>query len=325
MPVKTRTAVSPGGRFKVNLVCLLAASLLAMLIADVSLARAIRVDGTLQSIVTNVGDETVNDGSTGPLPIQSYEEDTTTGQPDFDAPLPFDINFFGEFYNEFYINENGNITFDAPFSGRPGDSDLSNTGMPILAPFFADVDMALGGRIFNGFFPLQNAIAITWTSADYFGQPDGEGNDMQIVIFDRSDVTGVAGDFDLEFNYRAGPDGMLWETGDRDGGVNGFGGASARVGFYDGFGTGYEIAGSGVPGALTGGDCLVNPLALNCNDYFFQFRGGLPYQDGRLLISVPEPGSLALFVTGLAIMVVGARRRVRPLHCASNRANRAGR
>lgn len=311
MPTEARTAAPGPGSETRGPAGLLLVALAFMALADSADARAIRVDDTLIRIGLNVGDETVDDGSTGPLPIQSYELDMD-GQPDFDSPLPFSINFFGETYNEFFINENGNVTFGSPFGGRPGDSDLANTGMPILAPFFADVDMFLGGRIFNGFFPFANAIAITWTSADYFGQPGGEGNDMQIVIIDRSDVTGVAGDFDLEFNYRAGGGGMLWETGDRDGGVNGFGGASARVGFYDGFGTGYEVAGSGVPGALTGEECETNPLALSCNDYFFQFRNGLPYQDGRLLISVPEPGSLALFVTGLACLLFGLRRRVSP-------------
>ena len=33
----------------------------------------------------------------------------------------------------------------------------------------------------------------------------------------------------------------------------------SRVGFFDGFGTGFEVAGSGTPGALLGLDCLANP------------------------------------------------------------------
>lgn len=281
---------------------LLAAACLASV--DSALARAIRVDDTLININFDVAPGTANDGSVGPLPLQSYELDTN-GQPDLGAPLPFSINLFGNTYSEFFLNENGSMTFGAPFAGRPGDSDLANTGMAILAPFFADVDVALGGRIFNGFFPFQNAIAITWTNARYFGQTDGTGNEFQIVIYDRSDVTGVAGDFDLEFNYRAGDGGMLWETGDRDGGTDGFGGNSARVGFYDGFGLGYEIPGSGVPGALLGQDCIDNPLALDCNNYFFQFRGGLPFQDGRAL--VPEPGTLLLF--GIGLVGLGFARR----------------
>ena len=51
----------------------------------------------------------------------------------------FTINFFGTNYTDLYVNNNGNVTFNAalatftPF-GIPGG------GIPIIAPFFADVD-----------------------------------------------------------------------------------------------------------------------------------------------------------------------------------------
>lgn len=293
-----------GARFSAPLL-----SLVIALIPFLADARAIRVDDTLQRIELNVADLVFNDGSTGPLPLESYELDSMTGQPDYTANLPFNINFFGNTYSEFYINENGTVSFGAAYpNARPSTDDFANAGTPILAPFFSDPDMTLGGRIFNGFFPFQNAIAITWTNAQYFGQTSGPGNDFQIVIRDRSDITGVAGDFDLEFNYRAGGGGMLWETGDRDGGVNGLGGDVARVGFYDGFGTGYEIPGSGVSGALLGEDCVANPIALDCNDYFFQFRGGLPFQDGRSLLSVPEPGTVWLVLIAGLLLASGLLR-----------------
>ena len=296
---------------------LVLAMFLFLCCTDDAFARAIRIDDTLQRVELNVAAEVHNDGSTGPLPIQSYVLDDVTGQPDYSAPLPFTMNLFGSVYSEFYINENGSISFGAAFSGRPGNSDLANTGMPILAPFFADVDMSLSGAVFNGFFPFQNAIAITWTGASYLGQTDGSTQSFQIVIRDRSGDTGVAGDFDLEFNYSGNlsTDGMAWESGDLDGGVNGLGGQSARVGFYDGFGAGYEIAGSGVNGALLGPAdsflCSSFPLRLECNDYDFQFRGGIPFQDGAPLVptAVPEPDTLTLLMVLMGGMALARRLR----------------
>lgn len=271
---------------------------------QVAEGRSLRIDDTLQEFqvagpLAPPGMALANDGSAGPIAIQSYQLDTNTGLFDPSAPLPFSINLFGTLYTEFFINENGTVTFGAPFGGRPGSSDFTTIGAPVLAPFFADVDttvMPFGGAVSHGFFPEVRAIAINWNGVGYQGQDgalDSRRVAMQIVIFDESDVTGVPGDFRLEFNYEGGPEGMAWETGDLDGGTNGLGGNSARVGLYDGAGLGFEVVGSGVPGALLGGDCVANPLALSCNDYFYEFRDGIPFdENGIPLIDVAQQVSI---------------------------------
>jgi hypothetical protein len=263
--------------------------------------KALRVDDTLDEFqvagpLGPPGMPLADNGSAGPIPIQSYERDDITGEVDFTQPIPFSIKLFGVEYSEFFINENGTVTFGAKFRGRPRNSDFTMNGVPILAPFFADVDTTLGGSVSHGFFPDQHAIAINWFNARHFGQDEGEGHDFQIVIIEESAVDDLVfdfvpgmlmpGDFVLELNHDEFTGGMLWETGDRDGPLkNGFGGKSARIGVYDGAGLGFEVAGSGVPGALLGDDCINNPTAPACNNYFFQFHGGLPFDvDGNPLL-----------------------------------------
>ena len=47
--------------------------------------------------------------------------------------LPFNINFFGNNYSQFYINNNGNITFNAPVGQYTPDAfPISN--QPMIAP-----------------------------------------------------------------------------------------------------------------------------------------------------------------------------------------------
>lgn len=298
--------------------------LLLAALSETSEARSIRVDDTLQEFQFTGGlappiNVLSGDGSSPAVPIQSYNLDTG-GSPDFSSPLPFSVNVFGVTYSSLYVNENGNLSFGGAFGGRPGNSDPSNAGVPVFAPFFADVDSDLspfGGSISHGFFPEINGIAVTWSSVGYNGQDaaaDPRRVSMQVVIIDISDMTGVAGDFRFEFNYEGGSGGMAWETGDADGGVNGLGGMSALAGFWDGAGLGYEIPGSGVNGALLGDACGPNSLALSCNDYFFEFRNGVPvFLDGTPVIDpapVPEPGILALFGIGLAAMGLCRRRKI---------------
>ena len=54
-------------------------------------------------------------------------------------PLGFNINFYGAEDSGAYIDDNGNITFDSLLSDYT-PFDLDGAGIPIIAPFFADVD-----------------------------------------------------------------------------------------------------------------------------------------------------------------------------------------
>jgi hypothetical protein len=64
-------------------------------------------------------------------------DDGSTGE----ITLPFDVNFFGTTYASLFVNNNGNVTFNAPLGTfTPFGVGAGYTGQPIIAPFFADVD-----------------------------------------------------------------------------------------------------------------------------------------------------------------------------------------
>lgn len=53
--------------------------------------------------------------------------------------LGFSINFGGQSYSQLYVNNNGNLTFGTSLS-QYTPSTLEDLSLPIIAPFFADVD-----------------------------------------------------------------------------------------------------------------------------------------------------------------------------------------
>lgn len=198
-------------------------------------------------------------------------DDESTGPID----LGFTANFFGNtatgvnIYNQVYVNNNGNFTFGSSLSEYTPFGLTTNTSIPIIAAFFADVDtrnlstspVTYGQGTVNG----RNAFGANYTNVGYYDTKADKINDFQLVLIDRSD-TG-AGNFDIEFNY----DRIQWETGDVSGGTNGLGGSSARIGYSNGTGnagTFFELCGSGVNGAFLDGAARVscggelNPNAL---------------------------------------------------------------
>jgi len=190
--------------------------------------------------------------------------------------LGFTINYFGASYSQVYVNTNGNITFDGAL-GTYTPFPLTSTGVRIIAPFFADVDTRAGNLVKFGTDTVDGrpAFGVNWIDVGYYLAHTDKLNSFQLVIIDRSDI--APGEFDFEFNY----DAITWETGDASGGVNGFGGASARVGYSNGSGAPgsfAELAGSAINGALLNGgpNALVNDR-LNTTQlarYLFQVRGG---------------------------------------------------
>jgi len=210
--------------------------------------------------------------------------------------LDFVINFGGTFFDEVYVNNNGNITFnDSQSTFTP--FNLNTTGTPIIAPFFADVDTRGVGSGLVSFGHIQvdgnDAFAVTWPGVGYYSNQTDKLNEFQVVIIDRPDTdinpSSPAGNFDIEFNYGQ----ILWETGSASDGVNGFGGDSARAGYSNGSGVSFELPGSAINGAfLDGGQ---NALAENMRNsdetgrYVFEIRNDIVPGSRQDFPVLPEP------------------------------------
>jgi Ca2+-binding RTX toxin-like protein len=242
-------------------------------------------------------------------------DDGSTGA----VPLGFSINFFGTQRTNVFVNNNGNVTFNGPLSSFTPFPILT-TGVPILAPFFADVDTTVGssspvtyGQGTVGSFA---AFAVNWIDVGFFGGgASTPTNDFQLVLIDRSDI--APGDFDIEFNYGA----IRWEAGTASGGdQNGLGGNTARVGFSNGSTIGVELPGSAVPGALLDTGPAATSLVNNSLNsglngrYIFLARNGListvagPTMTFTVSLSIPSAVPVAVDFTvsdGTATSIVG--------------------
>ena len=161
--------------------------------------------------------------------------------------LPFQINFFGNNYNSFFVNNNGNITFDGPLiTFTPTAFPVSN--QPLIAPWWADVDTRGRGGLAS---PTQNNVyvaspnastaVITWHDVGYFSGNTDKLNNFQLVLRDRSE-TGT-GNFDFDFRYQQ----LQWTTGGASEGVNGLGGIAAQAGYDNGQGSNFLT----LPGSRT--------------------------------------------------------------------------
>src|SRR5205085_3986776 len=139
-------------------------------------------------------------------------------------------NFFGRSFDQLYVNNNGNVTFDEPL-GTYTPFGLTDTGSQIIAPFFGDVwtfGTALV-RYGTGTLDGHRAFGVEWPGVGYYSATN-RLNVFELVLIDRSEVS--PGDFDIEFNYNQ----VQWETGSASGGRDGLGGSAARVGYSNGSG-----------------------------------------------------------------------------------------
>lgn len=211
--------------------------------------------------------------------------------------LPFPINFAGTVYNAVFVNNNGNVTFDAPLSDFT-PFPLVGTDRVIIAPFFGDVDtrnvesdvVRYGNAMFEG----RSAFCVLWAGVGvgYYDQNVDKLNSFQLLLVDRSD-TGP-GNFDIVFNY----DQIEWETGDASGGRGGLGGFSARVGYSNGNAItplSFELPGSAINGAFLDSNPagLIHDSrnSLQLGRYIFPVRNGEAPEGGEIHGKVTDPAS----------------------------------
>lgn len=156
--------------------------------------------------------------------------------------LPFTLNFFGSQFNTFYVNNNGNITFNSPL-GSYTPQPFPITNQPTIAPYWADVDTRNqpgGGAVYVA-APTPDSLVVTWNNVGYYYQNNDKINDFQMTLLSRPD-TG-AGNFDIEFRYRQ----LQWTTGDASNGSGGLGGTPAQAGYDAGDGTHFFV----LPGSFS--------------------------------------------------------------------------
>src|SRR5690242_20488423 len=228
-----------------------------------------------------------------------------TGRNDdgFSGPivLPFTVNLFGNSYTQFWINNNGNVSFNNGISSFT-PSGPTGANVPIISPFFADVDTrnaSSGVVMYNATLNGGNTVAVTWDGVGFYNEHGSPLDYFQLILNNPAAVP--AGQGDIGFFYET----VGWETGDASGGSGGFGGTPAAVGFGDGAGNGEVLQGS-----------IQNGISGIVNNHYIWFDTNCPAGTTGAgcnpipITGTPEPSTLVLFGSGLLALGGAIRRRL---------------
>lgn len=167
-----------------------------------------------------------------------YNDDGSTGEIDMRAAFPNGLEFFGQRFYTFYVNNNGSVTFGGP-TGTYTPQRFPVTGNRMIAPFWADVDTRTGGRpARNGVYwdVRPGQVVVTWHNVGYYPQSNNLENTFQLVIIS-NELLDQDELWRVQFRYAR----CEWTTGSASGGHGGFGGTPAQAGFDAGDGRTYEI------------------------------------------------------------------------------------
>lgn len=138
-------------------------------------------------------------------------------------PLGFSFDLYGTTYSEVYINNNGNVTFNGPL--ETFDPFAFPSPIPVVAPFFADVDTRGAGSGLVYYKSEPGRFTVLWEEVGYFSANTDKLNTFELILTDGTDPLVGAGN-NVCFSYAD----MGWTTGDFSGGTDGFGGIPAVAG-----------------------------------------------------------------------------------------------
>jgi len=196
--------------------------------------------------------------------------------------LPFNFDFYGVQYDTVIINNNGNVSFLAPYYNFVPNA-FPDATFNMIAPFWADVDTrsANGGQVWYKVTP--SAMIVIWNQVGYFAMHEDMLATFQLIISDGSDPLVPTGN-NVSFCY----DDMTWTTGDASGGIGGFGGSAATVGVNIGDGVNFfqvgqfDTSGVSFDGPYAGNDGVD---FLDGQEVYFNVQGAASSNTPPLLIS----------------------------------------
>ena len=200
--------------------------------------------------------------------------------------LGFTLNFFGTNYTQFFINNNGNVSFGNGISSFIPDGPTGAT-LPVISPFFGDVDTRGANSGVVRFSQLANEEIITWDHVGYFDSHDDKLNTFQLVLRG-PDYTVPAGEGQVGFFYTD----MQWDSTDTS--------TVAAMGFGDGSGNSVVLQGSTQPGTAN--------LTQNRHIWFDLSDSGVPVTPPPTTSAVPEPGSVSLVFAGAGALLLARKK-----------------
>ncbi len=200
--------------------------------------------------------------------------------------LGFTLNFFGTNYTQFFINNNGNVSFGNGISSFIPDGPTGAT-LPVISPFFGDVDTRGANSGVVHFSQLANENIITWDHVGYYDSHDDKLNTFQLVLRG-PDYAVPAGEGQIGFFYTD----MQWDSTDTS--------TVAAMGFGDGSGNSVVLQGSTLPGTAN--------LTQNHHIWFDLSDSGVPVTPPPTTSAVPEPGSVSLILAGAGALLLARKK-----------------